>query len=138
MNNFLDSITRKGRRLKEQLKGKKGKRDESGADTTEGGISSSSSFLRPVPPIAAGGHDGEGSRPSTDTRQVRPESTTVAATKLLFRGVRDSADAFGPLKSVAGGLCFILENYEVRYVSLAKPIRNNHMHPSEQRRTNRR
>jgi hypothetical protein len=27
--------------------------------------------------------------------------------------VRDSADAFGPLKSVAGGLCFILENCEV-------------------------
>ena len=40
-------------------------------------------------------------------------STTVATAKLLLRGVRDSADAFGPLKSVAGGLCFFLENYEV-------------------------
>ena len=40
--------------------------------------------------------------------------TTVSATaKLLLRGVRDTADAFGPLKSVAGGLCFILENCEV-------------------------
>jgi len=40
---------------------------------------------------------------------------TVSATaKLLLRGVKESADAFPPLKSVAGGLCFILENYEVR------------------------
>ena len=42
------------------------------------------------------------------------KSTTYASAKLLLTGVRDSADAFGPLKSVAGGLCFILENFEVR------------------------
>ena len=42
------------------------------------------------------------------------KSTAFATAKLLLRGVRDSADAFGPLKSVAGGLCFILENCEVR------------------------
>ena len=41
-------------------------------------------------------------------------STASATAKLLLRGVRDSADAFGPLKSVAGGLCFIMENCEVR------------------------
>ena len=41
------------------------------------------------------------------------KSTALATAKLLLRGVRDSADAFGPLKSVAGGLCFILENCEV-------------------------
>ena len=41
------------------------------------------------------------------------KSTASATAKLLLRGVRDSADAFGPLKSVAGGLCFILENCEV-------------------------
>ena len=41
----------------------------------------------------------------------KPTAFTTA--KLLLRGVRDSADAFGPLKSVAGGLCFILENCEV-------------------------
>ena len=41
------------------------------------------------------------------------KSTAFATAKLLLRGVRDSADAFGPLKSVAGGLCFILENCEV-------------------------
>ena len=39
--------------------------------------------------------------------------TAFATAKLLLRGVRDTADAFGPLKSVAGGLCFILENCEV-------------------------
>ena len=41
------------------------------------------------------------------------KSTAIATAKLLLRGVRDSSDAFGPLKSVAGGLCFILENCEV-------------------------
>lgn len=41
------------------------------------------------------------------------KSTASATANLLLRGVRDSADVFGPLKSVAGGLCFILENCEV-------------------------
>jgi hypothetical protein len=41
------------------------------------------------------------------------KSTVSATAKLLLRGVRDSADAFGPLKSVASGLCFVLENCEV-------------------------
>ena len=40
-------------------------------------------------------------------------STASATAKLLLRGVNESADAFGPLKSVAGGLCFILDNCEV-------------------------
>jgi hypothetical protein len=41
------------------------------------------------------------------------KSTASATAKLLLHGVRDSSDAFGPLKSVASGLCFILENCEV-------------------------
>ena len=41
-------------------------------------------------------------------------STASAAAKLILRGVNESAAAFGPLKSVAGGLCFILENCEVQ------------------------
>ena len=41
------------------------------------------------------------------------KSIAFATAKLFLRGVRDGADAFGPLKSVAGGLCFILENCEV-------------------------
>jgi hypothetical protein len=37
--------------------------------------------------------------------------------------VSESADAFGPLKSVAGGLCFILENYEVWATSRMRYLR---------------
>ena len=49
----------------------------------------------------------------TDEKQLDWKSTASAAAKLLLRGVRDSADAFCPLKSVAGGLCFVLDNCEV-------------------------
>ena len=45
------------------------------------------------------------------------KSTASATAKLFLRGVRDSSDAFSPLKSVAGGLCFILENCEVQSLS---------------------
>ena len=41
------------------------------------------------------------------------KSTAAAKAKLLLCGVRDTADAFGPLKSDVGCLCFILENCEV-------------------------
>jgi hypothetical protein len=41
-------------------------------------------------------------------------ATASATARLLLHGIRDSADAFGPLKTVAGGLCFILDNCEVR------------------------
>ena len=51
---------------------------------------------------------------SADKNKSNWKSTASAAAKLLLRGVADSTDAFGPLKSVAGGLCFILENCEVR------------------------
>ena len=43
-------------------------------------------------------------------------SIVSASAKLLLYTVRDSADAFPPLKSVAGGLCCILENVEVRFI----------------------
>jgi len=63
-------------------------------------------------------HDENG-EPSaaTDENKSNWKSTTFAAAGLLLRGVRDSADAFGPLKSAAGGLCFILENCEVWFPS---------------------
>jgi len=38
---------------------------------------------------------------------------TAPTTAELLRGVRDSAGAFGPLRSIAGSLCFVLGNYEV-------------------------
>jgi len=59
-------------------------------------------------------HDKSGEPSATaDETKLNWKSTVSATAKLLLRGVRDSADAFGPLKSVAGGLCFILENCEV-------------------------
>ena len=60
-------------------------------------------------------HPGENTEPSATANEKKPswKPTALATAKLLLRGVRDSADAFGPLKSVAGGLCFILENCEV-------------------------
>ena len=74
--------------------------------------------------VTGGGRKGEGHGPDADDNSVGPSAATdknkpdwksaaSASTKLLLRGVRDSADAFPPLKSVAGGLCFILENCEV-------------------------
>jgi hypothetical protein len=60
-------------------------------------------------------HPNEGAKPdaAADEKKSDWKSTASATAKLLLRGVRDSADAFGPLKAVAGGLCFILENCEV-------------------------
>ena len=60
--------------------------------------------------------DDESGEPSVaaDENKSNWKSTASATAKLLLRGVRDTADAFGPLKSVVGGLCFILDNCEVR------------------------
>ena len=51
---------------------------------------------------------------TTGEKESRWKSTASATAKLLLRGVSESADAFGPLKSVAGFLCYILENCEVQ------------------------
>ena len=99
----------------------KRKADKTG---TDGRGEPSGSLPRPRPPAATSGdHEREGSEPNADDERVEPSaapdenksdwSTASASAKLLLRGVRDSADAFPPLKSVAGGLCFILENCEV-------------------------
>jgi len=48
-----------------------------------------------------------------DENKPNRKSTAPATARPFLRRVRDSADAFGPLKSVAGCLCFILENCEV-------------------------
>jgi len=50
---------------------------------------------------------------AVDENKSNWKSTASATAGLLLRGVKESADAFPPLKSVAGGLCFILENCEV-------------------------
>jgi hypothetical protein len=92
MDNFLDSVTRKGRKFKERLRGKKGKRDKTGANTAEESIDSSSSLLPPVPHIAAGGHDGEGSRASTDTRQVHPRDRSPQPESVPVGGRDDGGE----------------------------------------------
>jgi len=54
---------------------------------------------------------------AADENKSNWKSTASATAKLLLLAVRDSADAFPPLKSVAGALCSILENTEVRSIS---------------------
>ena len=60
-------------------------------------------------------HPNESSELSAaaDDDKLDWKSTASATAKLLLRWAKDSADAFGPLKSVTGSLCFILENFEV-------------------------
>ena len=58
-------------------------------------------------------HPDKGEQNTADEKKSDWKSTASATARLFLRGVRDSADAFGPLKSVAGGLCFILDNCEV-------------------------
>ena len=54
-------------------------------------------------------------KPSAAADENKPnwKSTASTTVKSLLCGVRDSPDGFDPLKSVAGGPCFILENCEV-------------------------
>jgi len=55
-------------------------------------------------------HPNASAKPSAATDETTLESTT--AIKLLHV-VRDSVNGFGPLKSVAGDLCLVLENCKV-------------------------
>jgi len=71
MDDIFDSLSKKGRKLKDRLRGKKRKPDGTGAKTPGESASSSGSFLRPEPHVVAGGRDGEGNRTSTDVRQDR-------------------------------------------------------------------
>jgi len=60
------------------------------------------------------------------------KSTVSSTAKLLLHGVSNSADAFGPLKSVAGGLCFVLDNCEV-WTSISRVLSYVYRCPSERR-----
>jgi len=105
---FRDSLSKLKKKVKHRLTGNRPKPNEAGADVGGEGVDSTASRPGPEPHNVSG-------EPSTaaDENKSNRKSTTSAAAKLLLRGVRDSADAFGPLKSVAGGLCFILETREV-------------------------
>ena len=125
MDDLRESFSRMKKGIKHRLTGSKRKADKPGAGRSEERIGPSGPLPRPGTPVVAGGdREPEGDEPNADDESVEPiaapdenkldwKSTASASAKLLLRGVRDSADAFGPLKSVAGGLCFILENCEV-------------------------
>ena len=125
MDDARDSFSRFKKGIKHRLTGKKPKGDQPGAGGRAEGIETSGSVSRPeAGVVTGGGHEQEGDGATVNNETVEQgaavddngsdwRATVSASAKLLLRGVRDSADAFGPLKSVAGGLCFFLENYEV-------------------------
>jgi len=99
MDDLRGSFSKLKKDIKYRLTGSKRKADKTGHGES---AEPSGSLPQPDPDFA------------TDRKKSGWKSTAPASAKLLLRGVRDSADAFPPLKSVAGGLCFILENCEVR------------------------
>ena len=77
-------------------------------------VSSANTGTSAIPnPAQEALHPNKSEPNTTDEKKSDWKSTASATAKLLLRGVNESADAFGPLKSVTGGLCFILENCEV-------------------------
>jgi len=126
MDDLRGSFSRLKKDIKHRFKKSEQKVDGSGVDGRGEGVGSSSSLPRPELRILTGGRreqegsglnaddEGVGSSAAANNNGSEWKSTASASAKLLLRGVRDSADAFGPLKSVAGGLCFILESFEVR------------------------
>ena len=129
MDDLRDSISKLKKGIRHGLGKSKRKANEPGASGREEGVDSSSSLPQSEPRVTPGsGREREGSEPNAENESVGPsaavdenrpdwKSSASSSAKLLLRAVRDSADAFGPLKSVAGGLCFILENLEVRHPS---------------------
>ena len=69
MDDIFDSLSKKGRKLKDRLRGKKREPDRTGANTPGDIAGSSGSLLRPEPRTVAGGHDREGKRTSTGVQQ---------------------------------------------------------------------
>ena len=127
MDDIRGSLSKLKKGIKLRFAGSKRKADKTQAVGREERGDSSGSLPQPEPRVVVGsGREREGNETNAGDKSVGPgatvdenrpgwKSTTSASAKLLLRGVRDTADAFGPLKSVAGGLCFILENCEVRH-----------------------
>lgn len=125
MGDVRESFSRFKKGIKHQLTGSKRKTNKPVTSGPVGG--SGTSGLVPqsgVGVVAGSGHGREGDGTNANNERVEQvaaadengtdwRATVSASAKLLLRGVRDSADTFGPLKSVAGGLCFFLDNYEV-------------------------
>ena len=125
MDDLRDSFSRLKKGVKRRLKGSKRKTDKPAAGKREERVDASGSFPQPEDSAVTGGSCEQGgpgsgvgnesveSDAAADENGSDWKSIVSSTAKSLLRGVRDSADAFPPLKSVAGGLCFILENYEV-------------------------
>ena len=125
MDDIRESFSEMKKRIKHRLTGKKrkaGKARAGGLGVGLGNVEPSGSL--PSQAVTGDDSEREGDESSVDNRSARPstaadesesdwKTTASASAKSLLRGVDSSSDAFGPLKSVAGGLCFILENCEV-------------------------
>ena len=114
---FRQTLSGFRKKAKEKLSKIGSKRDEQPAGDGSGGFDRSSSSLQPDKPDWG--------------------RTTSSAVKLFLHTVERASDAFPPLKSVAGGLCAILENCEV-HCAIVRLVCNTHSFPSERRSTNRR
>ena len=126
MDDMRGTFSKLKKGIKHRIAGKKPEADKAQAGGRGEMTDVSGSLPRPMPHAVTGGdHEKGGNEGGADGESVKPngaadenkpgwKSTASSSAKLLLRGVRDSADAFGPLKSVAGGLCFLLENCEVR------------------------
>ena len=141
MDDIRESLSKLKKGIKHRLSWSKPKAGKTQTDGHGERIDSSSSLPQPPSHVVAGGDrereggesnvDDESAGPSAaaDENKLGPKSTASASAKLILRAVCNSADAFGPLKSVTGGLCFILDNCEVRFPPL-RAIHDAHRCPS--------
>jgi len=86
MDDMFDSLSKKGRKLKGRLGGKKHKPDGTVANIPGESASSSGSFPRPEPHVVAGGRDEERNRTSTDVRQERSRDRSPQPGPMLAGG----------------------------------------------------
>ena len=147
MDDIRESFSKLKKDIKHRLKRSKPKAGKTQTDGHGERVDSSSSLSRPPSHVVAGGDreregdesnagdEGVGPSAAADESKLDWKSTASASAKLILRGVCDSADAFGPLKSVAGGLCFILDNCEVQF-PLLYAIHDAYRCPSVRRRIN--
>ena len=128
MDDLRDSLSKFRKDFKHRFGGRKPKEDKLGASGCEESVGPSSLLPQPEPHVLmGGGREKEKEGPNVEEESIRAvfaadksrldwKYTVSPSAKLVLRAVRDSADAFGPLKSIAGGLCFILESCEVQYL----------------------
>ena len=125
MDDLRGSLSKFKKDIRLRFGSSKPKGDKPVGGEREESVGPSSSFPQPESPVSTGsGLEQGGDGPDNDDENAGANavnrsgwgSTASSSAKLVLRGVKDSADAFGPLRSVAGFLCFVLENCEVRYL----------------------